>query len=171
MENTEKNQEMNPIAEDITPPWEDQPIQGKMDRVRDLARGQMQLQQHFRDLRQQAEEFKALVPDFDLDQAMADPVFAHLVAPGGVGVEAAWFALHQQELTTLAMEAAVQVTTRKLTDAFRSGSLRPRETGADGPAAPVAPTDYRTATKEQREALKKRIREAAARGEKLYPGM
>jgi hypothetical protein len=34
----------------------------------------------------------------------------------------------------------------------------------------VSTFDYRNASREQREALKQRIRQAAARGEKLYPG-
>ena len=41
--------------------------------------------------------------------------------------------------------------------------------GASAAAAPVRSFDYAHASAEQREALKKRIRDAGVRGEKIYP--
>ena len=103
------------------------------------------------------------MPGFDLRQALRDPAFARLTAPGGVGVEDAFFALHRGELQTAAMEAAARGAAEKLSRAIQAGARRPSENGAGAAAAPVF--DYRKASREEREALKERIR----RGEKVYP--
>ena len=60
--------------------------------------------------------------------------------------------------------------TEKLTAAILSGSRRPEEAGLRGTQSPSATFDYRRATPDQRAAFKRRIRAAAARGEKIYPG-
>ena len=64
-----------------------------------------------------------------------------------------------------------QKTAQKISNAIQAGTRRPDENGTSGQAASVTTFNYRNASIEQRNALKKRIREAAARGEKLYPGM
>ena len=54
---------------------------------------------HFASLVAQAEALSRRLPDFDAEAAFADPAFLRLTAPGmGVGVEAAWYALHGPEL-------------------------------------------------------------------------
>ena len=109
---------------------------------------------HFRGMEEQAAHLR---------QALRDPAFARLTAPGGVGVEDAFFALHRGELQTAAMEAAARGAAEKLSRAIQAGARRPSENGAGAAAAPVF--DYRKASREEREALKERIR----RGEKVYP--
>lgn len=126
-----------------------------------------QLQSHFRSLEEQAQRVKALYPGFDLARELRNPMFARMTHPSiGIGVEDAFFALHREELQGAAMAAAAEKTAQKLSQAIQSGSLRPRESGG---AAPSLSTFREGQTKEQREALKRRIREAAARGEKIYP--
>ena len=68
------------------------------------------------------------------------------------------------------MQVTAQKTAEKISNAIASGSRRPDESGTSSQAPSVSTFDYRNASRDQREALKKRIREAAARGEKLYPG-
>ena len=118
---------------------------------------------HFRGMEAQAERLRQTVPGFQLREALRDPAFARLTAPGGVGVEDAFFALHRGELQTAAMEAAARGAAEKLSRAIQAGARRPSENGAGAAARPVF--DYRKASKEEREALKERIR----RGEKVYP--
>lgn len=126
---------------------------------------------HFSELERQAEALRTLVPGFDLGRELANPAFARLTAPGtGISVEDAFYALHRQELQQAAMQVAAQKTAQLLSDAVRSGSYRPREHGVSAQGASVTGFDYRAASPQQKAALKKRIREAAARGEKLYPG-
>jgi len=127
---------------------------------------------HFRSLEQQAEAMKELFPGFDLRSALDDPAFARMTAPDvGISVEDAYYALHRSEIQSAAMQVAAQKTAQMLSDTIRSGKMRPAENGTRSQGASVTGFDYRAATPEQRNALKRRIRDAAARGEKIYPGM
>ena len=127
---------------------------------------------HFLGLEQQAEAMREVFPGFDLGMALHDPAFARMTAPDvGIRVEDAWYALHRNEIQSAAMQVAAQRTAQMISDQIRSGRMRPTENGSQPQGAGITVFDYRAATPAQRSALKKRIREAAARGEKLYPGM
>ena len=127
---------------------------------------------HFLGLEQQAEAMREVFPGFDLRAALHDPVFARMTAPDvGIRVEDAWYALHREEIQSVAMQVAAQRTAQMISDQIRSGRMRPSENGSQPQGAGITRFDYRAATPAQRSALKKRIREAASRGEKLYPGM
>ena len=124
---------------------------------------------HFAALRQQAEQLRQQHPDFDLEKQLEDPAFVRLTAPGtGLSVADAYYALHRSTLEKAAMETAARQTARSMASAIRSGAARPTESGANAPI--IRTLDYRHATAQQRDALKQRIRAAAARGEKVYPG-
>lgn len=117
-----------------------------------------------RDLERQAKALQERFPEFDLEAALKDPAFARLTGLG-VPVEDAYFAGNRQAM----VDAAVREASRKLSNAVRSGSLRPTENGSAGWGASLTRFDYSRASREQREQLKKAIRTAAAKGEKLYP--
>lgn len=132
---------------------------------------QQKIQQHIQSLEQQGEAMKKTFPGFDLKAELRNPVFARLTAPNsGLSVEDAYFAVHRKEIQTAAMQVAAQKTAQKISNSIQAGSYRPNENGASAQAPSVTTFDYRNASPEQRSALKKRIREAAARGEKVYPG-
>lgn len=125
---------------------------------------------HFQGLQRQGEEMKAVFPGFDLTQELYNPMFSRLTSPAvGLSVEDAFYALHHRQLMAAAMEAAAREAIAQTTGSIASGARRPRENGLSGQAAAVSHFDYRNATKEQREELKRRIRQAAAEGKKLYP--
>ena len=130
------------------------------------------LRQHYESLVRQGEAMKKVYPKFDLQKELQNPVFARMTAPGKglMSVEDAYKAVHHNELQIAGMQIAVQKTTEKISNAIQAGSRRPDEAGTSSQAPSVSTFDYRNASREQREALKKRIRDAAARGEKLYPG-
>ena len=124
---------------------------------------QSEIWEHLRSLERQGEELRRQVPGFDLRSELENPVFLRLTAPGvGVSVADAYYVVHRREL----QEAAE----RKMANAIRAGSLRPRENGINNQAPAVTTFDYRRASKEQRNALKAYIRSEAARGRKVYPG-
>ena len=132
---------------------------------------EQKIQQHLMKLEQQGEAMKKVFPNFDLRKELQNPVFARMTAPGvGLSVEDAFYAVHRNEIQTAAMQVTAQKTAEKISNAIQSGSRRPDESGASSQAPSVSTFNYRNASREQREALKKQIREAAARGEKLYPG-
>lgn len=129
-------------------------------------------QQHFQNLEQQGEALKKVFPSFDLRTELKNPAFARMLAPGKgiMSVEDAYRAVHRKEIESLSMQVVAQQTAQKISNAIQSGSRRPDEAGMSSQASSVTAFNYRNASKDQRDALKKRIRDAAARGEKLYPG-
>lgn len=128
-------------------------------------------QEHFGKLRQQSEAVKAKYPNFDLAEELKNPTFVRMVAPGvGLSVEDAYYTIHRKEIEQAALQAATEQAAKNMANAVRSGTTRPQENGAASAAPTVSAFSYKTASKEQREALKHRIRMAGARGEKIYPG-
>lgn len=131
---------------------------------------QQRYQQHFNDLDAQSVNLKSQFPGFDLRTELQNPVFERLTRPGsGLSVEDAYFAVHRKDIQTAQAQVIATKTAQQVTNAIRSNSRRPDESGAVGQAPSTATFDYRNASKQQREALKAEIRRAAARGEKLYP--
>lgn len=132
---------------------------------------QQKFQNHVMKLEQQANAFKANVPDFDLRTEMQNPVFARLTSPSvGLSVEDAFYAVHRKELQEKSVQVAAQQAKQMISDAIQSGINRPDETGTASQAPSVSKFDYKNATPAQRKALKDEIRRAAAEGRKLYPG-
>ena len=132
---------------------------------------QQKIQQHFEKLHQQGEIMKKTFPGFDLMTELKNPAFARMTAPNvGISVEDAYYAVHRNEIQTASMQVAAQKTAQKISNSIQAGRSRPSENGTTGQAPSVTTFDYRNASKEQRDELKRQIRAAAARGEKLYPG-
>ena len=132
---------------------------------------QQMFQQHIMKLEQQAEAMKKVFPNFDLRTELQNPSFARMTSPNiGISVEDAYYAVHRNELQTAAMQVTAQKTAQKISNAIQAGSRRPSENGTSGQAPSVTTFDYSKASKEQREALKREIYAANARGEKVYPG-
>lgn len=143
----------------------------RQQRQEQLTLEQQRIDNHIRSLQQQGEELKKIYPNFDLRQELQNPAFARMTSPNvNIPVKDAYFAVHADEIQRGSMQVAAQKTAEKLSRAYQSGSMRPRESGGSN-APSVATFDYRRATKEEREAFKQRILQAAARGEKIYPGM
>ena len=93
-------------------------------------------------------------------------MFVKLTAPHvGLSVEDAYMAVHHREL----MEAVARGARQEVTNSIRAGAARPAEHGINATAPGVVTFDYKNATRSQREAFKKEIYAAAARGEKIYP--
>ena len=125
---------------------------------------------HIESMHRQGEALRAVFPKFDLRRELSNPTFRKLTSPAvGMSVEDAYYAVHRRELERFAMHRAAQDAAARTASAVRAGQLRPVENGSVPQAASVTAFDYRSATREQREALKKRIFDAGVRGEKIYP--
>ena len=128
---------------------------------------QQKFEQHIMKLERQGEELKKVFPKFDLRTELQNPVFARMTSPNlGISVEDAYYAVHRNEIQKAAMQVTAQKVAQKISNDIQAGSRRPSENGTSGQAPSVTTFDYRNASNEQREALKKRIRS----GEKIYPG-
>ena len=128
---------------------------------------QQKFQQHIASLERQAEAMKKVFPNFDRRKELQNQAFARMTSPNvGVSVEDAYYAVHRNDLQKAAMQVTAQTVAKKISNDIQAGSRRPNENGTSGQAPSVTTFDYRNASSEQREALKKRIRS----GEKIYPG-
>ncbi len=120
---------------------------------------------HLEALLSQEAEMQQEFPDFTLLAAMDDPMFVRLTSPCvGLSLKDAYCALHWSELAAAAVHKGMEALSRSI----RSGSARPRE--LSGGAAAIYSADPRAMSRQQRDALKKRIYEAKAEGRKIYPG-
>ena len=145
------------------------------ERQRDMEQKTLQeqaLTQHFVSLEQQGEKLKKVFPNFDLRTELKNPAFARMTAPGKgiMSVEDAYRAVHRKEIESAASQIIAQKTAEQISNAIASGSRRPDESGASSQAPSVSTFDYAKASREQREAFKRDLRERMARGEKVYPG-
>ena len=132
---------------------------------------QQRLQNHFVRLEQQGDALKKTFPGFDLRTELKNPRFAAMTSPNiGMSVEDAYYAVHRKEIEAAQSQVIAQRTAQQISNAIQAGSRRPNENGTSGQASSVSTFDYSKASKEQREALKREIYAAKARGEKLYPG-
>ena len=153
----EETEEMTPESVQEVPEAAQEPAEDAM---------APQFEAHIRGLEEQAQRMQEHFPGFDLRQALQDPVFFQLTAPGtGISVEDAYYALHRQEI----QQAAAQETKAKVVSAIQAGSRRPLEAGTTSQAPSITTFQYGSATKEQREAFKKELRRAWGRGETVYP--
>lgn len=131
------------------------------------------LREHAERVIRESEELKKVIPGFDLmAERQNNEVFRRMVdnPDNPVPLEVAYRAVHHNELVNTAVQEAIKQTSQKMANSVQSGKNRPDEAGAARQAPSVATFDYSKASKAEREALKARIREAAARGEKIYPG-
>lgn len=132
---------------------------------------QQKFDNHMLRLEQQSASVKAVFPNFNLAEEMTNPVFSRLVSPNvGMSVEDAYYAVHRKEIQTAAMQVAAQKAAEQISNAIQSGSRRPDESSAAAQAPSVTTFDYKKMSPAERNDLKKRIYQAGARGEKIYPG-
>ena len=132
---------------------------------------QQKLHNHFAKLEQQGDALKKVFPNFDLRKELQNPKFAQMVSPNSLmSLEDAYYAVHRKEIDAARSQVIAQQTVQQISNSIQAGSRRPDENGTSGQSASVTTFDYSKASKAQREALKREIRAAAARGEKLYPG-
>ena len=132
---------------------------------------EQKIRNHFVSLEQQSEAMKKVFPNFDLRTELKNPAFARMTSPNvGISVEDAYYAVHRNEIQTAAMQVTAQKTAQKISNAIQAGSRRPVEAGTSSQAPSVTTFDYSKASRDQRDAFKKDLRERMARGEKVYPG-
>lgn len=167
----EKAYEMN-VSNDVAKTIVQQEMELNRHRRQEQITLEMQKsQQHIQRLELQSQALKAKYPGFDLRTELKNPVFERMTRPEiGLTVEDAYYAVHRKDIEQAQAQVIASQTAQAMSNAVRSNSRRPDESGASGQAPSVTTFDYRKASKAEREALKARIREAGARGEKIYPG-
>ena len=129
------------------------------------------LQNSFVKIQEEAKQLEAEIPGFNLANELRNPEFARMVMPGvGFTARQAYEFVHRDEMKQAAVDKAVKDTMSNASNAIRSNTMRPAENGGASTTPSVTTFSYKNASPDQRAALKARIRQAAARGEILYPG-
>lgn len=129
---------------------------------------EQKLMEHLGKMNAQAVELQKKYPNFDLRKELDNPTFRRLTAPDLMfSLEDAYELVHRDEIKESIRQAALKASVQQVSNAVQSNRSRPNEGGVPKSSnASIQTFDYRNATREQREALKARIRS----GEKIYPG-
>lgn len=111
---------------------------------------------------QEAESVKSLYPGFDMQAELGNPEFTKLLG-AGVGVKAAFQALHHDEIMAGAMQYTAQTIKKKTADNIASRQQRPSENGLGAQAGVSVKSDVSKLTRADRAEIARR----AARGENI----
>jgi hypothetical protein len=111
-------------------------------------------QQQYETWLKQAEAAKLKYPNLDLAVEVQNPQFLDLLR-ANVGVEAAFQVIHQDEIISGALQAAVNTASQKVANSVAANAARPNENGTGQGAATVKP-DVRKMTKAQRQEYARR---------------
>lgn len=107
------------------------------------------IEQRVREWQEQAEVLKAKYPGFDFETDSQNKEFMGMLR-AGVSVEAAYQAMHYQDLVKSAVETAKAETEKAVVDNIRAKGSRPTEGGASSGSAPAVGYDVHNLTRAQR---------------------
>lgn len=114
-------------------------------------------EQKFLGWQREAEALAGEYPALNLQEEFDNPDFVRML-DSGVGVKAAYQAVHFDELMSGALHYTAQKTQKAVMDSVRANGARPQENGAAGSAAATGGIDVTKLTKEQRQELAERAR-------------
>ena len=130
--------------------------------VREEAERRNKAQQVYSQWMTEAETVKQQYPGFDFDTEMQNPQFGRLLQ-SGVGVKAAYQAIHMDDIVGGAMQYTAQTVAKKQADAIRAKSARPVENGMAGQGGVIVKNDVTKLTAADR----REIARQAAMGKQI----
>lgn len=143
----------------------------RQQRAEALSLEEQKIRDHFTSLEKQALAMQKIVPNFDLQTELKNPAFLRMTSPNvNISVKDAYYAVHHDEMQIAAMQATAKATAQNISNNIQARQRRPDENGISGQAPSATTFNYDKASRDQREAFKKDLRERWARGEKVYPG-
>lgn len=148
----EKGMSVEQLAEMKKMERENRSFRQAMERQREQA----EFDQKFRAWSEEAEGLKEQYPTLNLMEEFNDPNFIRLL-DSGVGVKAAYQAIHFDELMTGAMAHTAQTAQKKVMDSVKANGARPMENAAQGAAGVSAYTDVNKLTKQQRKEIAEQV--------------
>ncbi len=104
----------------------------------------------------ESEEVKKIYPSFDLGRECQNEDFIKMLR-SGVGLKAAYQALHMDELLGGAMQYTAKEVARHVTENIRARGERPVENGLSAGSAAITKTDVTKLTKRDREEIERRV--------------
>lgn len=130
--------------------------------AREQAERRQQADQVYAGWLQESEQVKLLYPTFDLQAELQNPQFGKLLG-NGVGVKAAFQALHHDEILSGAMQYTAQTIAKKTADGIANRQSRPIENGLNSQASANVKSDVSKLSRADRMEIARR----AARGEQI----
>lgn len=100
---------------------------------------EQRLREHYGQLCQQAENMKAMFPDFDLQKELKDPQFFRMTSiEGGISVEDAYFAIHHKELAPQMLAYGMERAKQQMGQTLQAQRRRPAEGAMKTQGQPAA---------------------------------
>ena len=121
--------------------------------------------QLYADWMRQEQALKQIYPNFDLKTELKNPVFANLIQ-NNVTMDAAYVAIHKDEIIPAAMQVAAQNVEKKVVNKIAANGTRPSENGMGSQASAVVKSDVSKLTKYDIDEVARRV----ARGERVTFG-
>jgi hypothetical protein len=128
--------------------------------AQEAARRQNFVQQKMQAWQTEAEGVKAKYPSFNFEADSANPQFMSMLR-AGVGIEAAYRAMHHDEIVAGAVHNAKAQTEKSVVENIRAKGSRPAENGTSGASTFTYKSDVSKLSKADRAEIAKRV----ARGE------
>lgn len=118
------------------------------------------LQQHYRNLQEQAAELAKEIPGFDLDQALQEQAIYERTLPGSrMTLKEAYYSVHGAEIAKAQASAAVRSANQAISNSIQAGRRMPQENGTVRRAATQAPPVlYSRMSPEQKKEFERRIK-------------
>ena len=107
-----------------------------------------QRQMEFAKISQQADELKAIYPEFDLEDELQNETFAKMLHLG-FSVKNAFESTHIDELNAIQAEAIASKATEKVANSVRANAKRPSENGLKSQPGAKVNNDIKSLTKEE----------------------
>ena len=126
-----------------------------------LERQNKERQQYSQWLRE-AEELKAIYPDFDLEEEVQNKNFTGMLQ-SGVDIKAAYEAIHTTDIVNNAVRKAMNTSAKAVTDTIAARGMRPKENAGSDNSSAVYKRDVSSLTAKDREEIARKV----ARGEKI----
>lgn len=126
------------------------------------------VQNHVRNLVEQAEKLKSEFPAFDLESEMTNPQFKRLVDPpelggAGISVDNAFRVIHNKEIMQATVNNAVNQTAINTANAVKANRGRPKENGLNHKASVIVKDDPSKLTKADFDRIKEEYRRTGVR--------
>ena len=102
----------------------------------------------FAKISQQADELKAIYPEFDLEDELQNETFAKMLHLG-FSVKNAFESTHIDELNAIQAEAIASKATEKVANSVKANAKRPSENGLKSQPGAKVNNDIKSLTKEE----------------------
>lgn len=126
-------------------------------KVQEQAREKEKVDSQVQDWIRQADEFKKVFPDFDMQKETDNPQFLNMLK-AGVPVEHAYKVLHMDEIQNATIQVTAQNVQNAVVNNIRAKGSRPTENGLTNQGAAIVKDDVSKLSKKDRAEIANRVK-------------